>query len=111
MGREPASVAAFEAELATTAGAHPVLDAHVVRTRRLLAEVAGADAGAQQAQARRVVESLALALQASLVVRHAPSGMADAFVAARLGEDRGHGYGVLPRGTDAHAILARHTGR
>ncbi|WP_455604121.1 acyl-CoA dehydrogenase family protein [Cellulosimicrobium funkei] len=109
MGREPASVAAFEAELATTAGAHPVLDAHVARTRRLLAEVAGADAGAQQAQARRVVESLALALQASLVVRHAPSGTADAFVAARLGEDRGHGYGVLPRGTDAHAILARHT--
>lgn len=110
MGREPASVAAFEAELATTAGAHPVLDAHVARTRRLLAEVAGADAGAQQAQARRVVESLALALQASLVVRHAPSGTADAFVAARLGEDRGHGYGVLPRGTDAHAILARHAG-
>jgi putative acyl-CoA dehydrogenase len=57
------------------------------------------------------VESLALALQASLLVRHAPSGTADAFVAARLGEDRGHGYGVLPRGTDAHAILARHAGR
>ncbi len=110
MGREPESVAAFQAELGTTAGAHPLLDAHVVRTRRLLAEVAEADAGAQQAQARRVVESLALALQASLVVRHAPSGTADAFVAARLGEDRGHGYGVLPGGTDAHAILARHAG-
>jgi putative acyl-CoA dehydrogenase len=111
MGREPESVAAFEAELGTTAGAHPVLDAHVARTRRLLAEVAASDAGAQQAQARRVVESLALALQGSLLVRHAPSATADAFVAARLGEDRGHGYGVLPRGTDAHAILARHAGR
>lgn len=110
MGREPESVAAFEAELGTTAGAHPVLDAHVARTRRLLAEVAASDAGAQQAQARRVVESLALALQGSLLVRHAPSATADAFVAARLGEDRGHGYGVLPRGTDAHAILARHAG-
>ncbi|WP_353707080.1 acyl-CoA dehydrogenase family protein [Cellulosimicrobium sp. ES-005] len=110
MGREPESVAAFQAELGTTAGAHPLLDAHVARTRRLLAEVAGADPGAQQAQARRVVESLALALQASLLVRHAPSGTADAFVAARLGDDRGHGYGVLPRGTDAHAILARHAG-
>ncbi|MFD4991127.1 acyl-CoA dehydrogenase family protein [Cellulosimicrobium cellulans] len=110
MGREPDSVAAFEAELGTTAGAHPVLDAHVAHTRRLLAEVAASDAGAQQAQARRVVESLALALQGSLLVRHAPSATTDAFVTARLGEDRGHGYGVLPRGTDAHAILARHAG-
>jgi putative acyl-CoA dehydrogenase len=56
------------------------------------------------------VVSLPLALQASLLGRPAPSGTADAFVAARLGEDRGHGYGVLPRGTDAHAILARHAG-
>ncbi|MBL0886735.1 acyl-CoA dehydrogenase family protein [Myceligenerans indicum] len=111
MAREPESVEAFEAELGTTAGAHPVLDAHVARTRRLLTEVAGADVTTGQAQARRVVEALALALQASLLVRHAPSASADAFVAARLGEDRGSGYGVLPRGTDTRAILARHRGQ
>ncbi|MDO8149969.1 acyl-CoA dehydrogenase family protein [Isoptericola sp. b408] len=111
MAREPESVEAFRAELGTTAGAHPTLDAHVARTQRLLTELARSDDGAQQAQARRVVESLALALQASLMVRHAPSGSAEAFVAARLGEDRGAGYGVLPVGTDCRAVLARHRRR
>ncbi|GAA1725379.1 DNA alkylation response protein [Isoptericola hypogeus] len=108
MTREPDSWAALDAELATTAGAHPVLDAHVAATRGLLASVAAADDAERQASARRVVESLAVGLQASLMVRHAPSASADAFVAARLGVGRGHGYGVLPRGTDAAAILARH---
>lgn len=108
MAREPESLEAFRAELATTSGAHPVLDTHVARTDRLLTAIATADTAEQQASARRVVECLALGLQASLMVRHAPSASVDAFLAARLGEDRG-GYGVLPRGTDTVAILARHT--
>ena len=39
--------------------------------------------------ARRLVESLALVLQGSLLVRHAPHAVADAFCASRLGPDRG----------------------
>jgi putative acyl-CoA dehydrogenase len=41
------------------------------------------------------------------MVRWAPAVDAEAFIAARLGDDRGWQYGVLPRGTDAAAILAR----
>ena len=49
---------------------------------------------------------LALALQASLLVRYAPPAVADAFCAARLG-DGGRVFGTLPAGADAGPILER----
>jgi putative acyl-CoA dehydrogenase len=104
---DPASADAFADELALTQGASGLLDGHVARTLELLVEVA-ADAASAQSQARRLSESLALAFQASLMLRHAPSIDAEAFIASRLGEDRAAQYGVLPRGTDAAAIVARH---
>jgi len=54
-----------------------------------------------------VAEDLALALQASLLVRHAPPAVADAFCAARLGGEGGRAYGTLPAGVDALAIIDR----
>ena len=42
------------------------------------------------------------------MLRHAPSRDAEAFIAARLGDERRAQYGVLPVGTDAAAIVARH---
>jgi putative acyl-CoA dehydrogenase len=53
-----------------------------------------------------VVENLAVALQASLLVRHAPPAVADAFCAGRLGEG-GRVFGTLPPSVDAEAILER----
>ena len=106
--RDPESAAALREELETTRGVHRMLDAHTARTLALLEEVEGADLDAAAGQARRLTEDLALALQASIMVRHAPAADAEAFVAARLGDDRGWQYGVLPRGTDAAAIVARH---
>ncbi|MFB8147002.1 acyl-CoA dehydrogenase family protein [Microbacterium sp. NPDC056003] len=106
--RDPDSAAAFADELSTTAGASVILDTHTERTLELLGTLAGADQTEAQAQARRLTESLAIALQASLMLRHAPSADAEAFIAARLGDDRAAQYGVLPTGTDAAAIVARH---
>jgi len=106
--RDPESGAAFADELAATAGASRLLDAHVERTLGLLTSLQGAGLAEAQPQARRLTESLAVALQASLMLRHAPTLDAEAFVAARLGDDRGAQYGVLPAGTDAAAIVARH---
>jgi len=63
--------------------------------------------GEPQFEARRLVEDLALALQGSLMVRHAPPAVADAFCAARLGGQGGRTYGTLPRGVDAGAIIER----
>ncbi len=106
--RDPDSTTAFAAELDTTAGASSILDAHVARTLKLLDDIADAESADAQSQARLLSESLAVAFQASLMLRHAPSTDAEAFIAARLGEDRAAQYGALPRGTDAAAIVARH---
>ena len=57
-------------------------------------------------EARRVVEDLALALQASLLVRNAPPAVADAFCAGRLG-DGGRAFGTLPAERRRQAIVER----
>ncbi len=64
-------------------------------------------AGLDEQGARLAVERLALALQASLLVRHAPAAVADAFCAARLAP-AGSAYGTLPAGTQLEAIVGRH---
>ena len=51
--------------------------------------------------------TLALALQAAVLLRSAPPAVADAFCAGRLGRDRHRAFGTLPRGVDADAIIAR----
>ena len=53
-----------------------------------------------------IVEDLAVALQASLLVRHAPAAVADAYCAGRLGEG-GRAFGTLPGSVDAPAIVER----
>src|SRR5690606_22962490 len=111
LNREPESLDAFEAEVSRGAGAHPVLDEHLARTRTLAKEVsalASEGSSAAPAQARRLAEHLALALQAALLVRNSPTAVAEAFIGARLSAERGHLYGVLPTGTDLGAILERH---
>jgi putative acyl-CoA dehydrogenase len=55
--------------------------------------------------ARSLVERLALALQASLLVRGSPAAVADAFCASRLGGEGGRAYGTLPTGTDLDVIM------
>jgi putative acyl-CoA dehydrogenase len=61
--------------------------------------------------ARRLVESMALALQAALLVRHGDAAVADAFCAARLDRDGGLAYGTLPPRIDAESIVARNRPR
>ncbi|GAV45943.1 acyl-CoA dehydrogenase family protein [Streptomyces acidiscabies] len=98
--RDPATAEAYDAELALARGADARLDAAHARVRRLAAT-------ASPSQARRVVETMALTLQASLLVRHAPAAVADAFCASRLDGDWGHSFGTLPDSADLTAILDR----
>jgi putative acyl-CoA dehydrogenase len=104
--REPESLDAFRAELALARGADRRLDAAF---RELDAELA--DDADVELRARRLVERLALCLQASLLVRHAPPEVADTFCATRLGDEGGRAYGTLPRGVDHPAIVERHRPR
>lgn len=108
LSRDGESADAFADELTSVRGTSPLYDAHVERTLALLRQTTGADAVTAQTTARRLTEALALAFQASLMLRHAPGGDAEAFIAARIGDDRSAQYGTLPTGTDAAAILTRH---
>ncbi|KRE41582.1 acyl-CoA dehydrogenase family protein [Knoellia sp. Soil729] len=93
MTREPASVAALDKELSLARGHDQRLDRAIDAVPGLVAS-AGADDG--QWQARRIVEHLAVTLQAALLTQHAPSSVSEAFVAGRLGTG-GHGatFGTL----------------
>ncbi|HEY0488189.1 MAG TPA: isovaleryl-CoA dehydrogenase [Telluria sp.] len=57
--------------------------------------------------ARRLSERIVVAVQAALLLRHAPAFVSDAFVQSRLAHDVGGAYGRLPAGVDCEAILAR----
>ncbi|MEV4440732.1 acyl-CoA dehydrogenase family protein [Streptomyces sp. NPDC049577] len=103
--REPASLEAYFAEVALAAGADPRLDAAVARLRALLGELS--DPHRAQVLARRLAEQLTLVLQGSLLVRHSPPAVADAFCASRLGGDWGGAFGTLPAGTDPGPVLER----
>jgi putative acyl-CoA dehydrogenase len=102
LDREPDSAAAFLAEVELAAGADARLDAAVAALRDELA-----DGHEREPRARRIVERLALALQASLLVRHGDEAVAEAFLASRLG-DGGAVYGTLPPGLALAAIVERH---
>jgi putative acyl-CoA dehydrogenase len=101
--RAPQALDAFVAEVDEARGADHRLDAFVAATRNELT-----NPEALEPRARRVVERMALCLQGSLLVRHAPPAVADAFCAARLARDAGLSYGTLPPGVDAKAIVERH---
>ncbi len=109
MVKEPEGLPAFIAECELAAGADARLDAHLYRVREQAVSSVCSEQAPEDTQfvARRTVEDLALALQASLLVRHAPAPVADAFCAGRLGDDRGRVYGTLPPGVDSKAILER----
>jgi putative acyl-CoA dehydrogenase len=100
--REPDSLAAFLAEAEAAAGADRRLDAAVAGLKDQLGDRAD-----PEGQARRVVERMALVLQGSLLVRHAPPEVADAFCASRLAGDWGHAFGTLPRAADTAALVER----
>ncbi|MFL6706763.1 MAG: DNA alkylation response protein, partial [Massilia sp.] len=58
--------------------------------------------------ARRLAERIVLAVQAGLLLRHAPALVSTAFVDSRLGAaGPGGAFGRLPAGVDCAAILAR----
>jgi putative acyl-CoA dehydrogenase len=98
LAREPGSLDALLAEVTLAAGADQRLDDAVAGLKQMVTD---------EAQARRTVERMALVLQASLLVRHAPPEVADAFCATRLAGDWGHTFGTLPTGVDTAALVER----
>jgi putative acyl-CoA dehydrogenase len=100
--RQPESAEAFFTELDQARGADHRLDDAVERLRKDAADPS-------EHAARRLAESLAVTLQASLLVRHGHPAVADAFTATRLSAGGGRAYGTLPPGISTDAIIPRAT--
>ncbi len=98
--RSPQAAEALAGELALAGRSDPHYAAFV---ERLLADLAAGD----ESGARVLAERIVLAVQAALLLRHAPGYVSSAFVASRLAREPGGAYGRLPAGTDCAAILAR----
>ncbi|AOG23370.1 isovaleryl-CoA dehydrogenase [Acidovorax sp. RAC01] len=99
--RRADTAAALDAELAPARGSHPALD-----------RLAGAlplrvDAMTTEAEARRLAQDVALAMQAALLLRSAPGAVFRAFCDSRLSGDWGYSFGTLGAGANLDAILAR----
>ncbi|WP_338761670.1 isovaleryl-CoA dehydrogenase [Massilia sp. METH4] len=102
LGRSPAAGEALAAELASAGSANADYMRFTGQLNRDLAAGTADEFGA-----RVVAERIVLAVQASLLLRHAPAFVASAFVASRLAREPGGAYGRLPAGTDCAAILER----
>ncbi|MCB2224565.1 MAG: acyl-CoA dehydrogenase family protein [Actinobacteria bacterium] len=100
MARSPESVEAFVDEVRLASGADARFDAALDELTATLA------AGVEEPDARRVTGRMSLLLQASLLLRHAPAFVSDAFVATRLAAPAPC-YGALPDGIDTTAIVER----
>jgi putative acyl-CoA dehydrogenase len=117
--RSPESVGALLAELDLAAGGDKRLDEATAELRRMLAGLAGlAEAAAGPAasiaaeyQARRLAGLIASLLQGALLVRYAPTAVADAFCASRLGSagpgGPGYAFGTLPDGLELPSVVDR----
>lgn len=99
LAREPEAVRALEIELQAATGRDAAFDGFLARLQAQLAH-------ANEAGARLLVERLALALQAAVLMR-AESPIAALFVRSRLGGERGQVFGTLPADAAVADVLAR----
>ena len=109
LAKEPAAGEALIQELKSTAGADKRLGAYVTALEQQLGNKAGDGSlhgyGAAECAARELTEKLALALQASLLLRHSSPEMAEAFIASRIAGQHGQSFGTLPTELRLASIL------
>ena len=102
MFREAAAIPAILTELESVRCSNSLF---YKASDRLCAELG--DPEDLEPRGRQLTELIALTLQATLLVQHAPAPVSDAFCATRLGPHWLGSYGTLPAGTDFNLILER----
>jgi putative acyl-CoA dehydrogenase len=103
IGREPDAFMQLLDVLSLTATGHPGVGAMIASLRRDM----GAPPDRLELLARRFVQRLVLAVQASLMLRHAPGAAADAFISSRADADSGRVYGTLDAVAFSDSMLER----
>ncbi|HEV3040017.1 MAG TPA: acyl-CoA dehydrogenase family protein [Candidatus Angelobacter sp.] len=104
LAKEPSTLEALIAEIRLSVGADSRVSAFVADVESSLMK--GKNGSDSEGQARRLAEKLALALQASLLMRYGTPSIAEAFCITRLGDDHGYTFGTLPAGVDISSILS-----
>jgi putative acyl-CoA dehydrogenase len=100
--REPQSLEALRGELASVKGTDTNYDRLLARLEHELTlseEIEG--------RARQIVELLAVALQAAVLLRAGVTAVADVYLATRVARGGGQIYGTLPAGMDCRALIDR----
>jgi putative acyl-CoA dehydrogenase len=99
--RKADAAAALAHELAPAKGAHPALDRLAAALPTRVEEMAN------EMEARRLAQDVALAVQAALLYQSAPSAVFEAFCDSRLGGDWGQAFGTLGADVDFDALITR----
>ncbi|MDQ3180481.1 MAG: DNA alkylation response protein, partial [Acidobacteriota bacterium] len=102
IGKEPNGVEILLDEIKSANGANKNFDKFALNVEKELLDVDNLEL-----RARRVVEKLALALQASVLLKNAPDFVSEAFCNSRLSDDNSLSFGTLPVGTEIKKIIER----
>lgn len=106
MQREPETVAAYFGEVGLAKGQNRELDQASDDLKRALA-----NSNEMESRARRLVERMAVLLEASLLVRHGDQAVAELFVNSRVAGNWGHAFGTLEPGHQLKSVIERHRPR
>ena len=106
MKREPASVEAYFDEVDLAKGDDREFD-------RALAELRSQVRNGLEVEshARRLVERMAVMLEASLLLRHGDSAVAAIFIGSRIAGNWGHTFGTLESRPELKSVIERHRPR
>ena len=99
--RKGDAVAALLHELSPAKGAHPALD------RMIAALPARIEGMANESDARRLAQDVALAVQGALLYQTAPAEVFDAFCESRVAGNWGYTFGTLAADTHFESIISR----
>ena len=104
MQREPDSLASYFGEVESTSDP---------RLKRAVEEIKQEIANSAEIEfrARRIVKRMAVALEASLMLRYGDPVSAEYFCASRLSEGGGQMFGVLPKLDSLKSVIERHRPR
>jgi putative acyl-CoA dehydrogenase len=102
LAKDPSTRDALLSELAAAKGGHTLLDAEAARMTVELADTDGLEL-----RSRSVVERLAQALEASVLVRAGNALVSDVFCESRLGSAHGAAFGTLSKKAPLKALIER----
>lgn len=100
MKREPEAVDVFVAEIELAQGSDRRLDDAINRLRKTLSSAV------PESDLRRLIETMAIVMEGSLVVRYGSHALADGFVTTRIEGDWGNTFGTLPQSTETESLVA-----